>query len=241
MERRLQLELLDTLPVSDPRALRSRRDLRRINAWMRNARHVAACLDDVARRVTPECIVDLGAGDGTFLQRWSRSLRTLTPGIEVILVDCHRASSENTLAELRARGFKPRVEQSDAMRWLNSASLPPRTWILANLFLHHFLEEDLRVTFSVAAKKASIFCACEPRRGWWPLAATRLLSLIGANAVTRHDAAVSVRAGFDGRELSALWPANGHWLVRERRAGLFSHVMFAERRDGGPGRRVVAP
>jgi hypothetical protein len=241
VERRLQPELLDTLPVSDPRAVRSRCDLRRINAWMRNARHVAACLDDVARRVPPECIVDLGAGDGTFLQRWSRSLKTLAPGIEVILVDCHRATSENTLAELRARGFKPRVEQTDAIGWLHSARLPPRTWILSNLFLHHFLEEKLRVTFSVTAEKASIFCACEPRRAWWPLAATRLLPLIGANAVTRHDAAVSVRAGFVGCELSALWPANGHWHICERRAGLFSHVMFAERRDGGPARRSIAP
>jgi hypothetical protein len=234
MERRLQPELLDTLPVDDPRAVRSRRDLQRINAWMRNARHVATCLERVARRVPPECIVDLGAGDGTFLQRWSGSLRTLAPGTEVVLVDCHRATSEKTLAELRARGFKPRVEQADAIGWLHSARLPPRTWILANLFLHHFLEENLRATFSVAAEKASIFCACEPRRAWWPMAATRLLPLIGANAVTRHDAIVSVRAGFDGRELSALWPGNGDWRIWERRAGLFSHLLFAERRDDGP-------
>jgi hypothetical protein len=36
--------------------------------------------------------------------------------------------------------------------------------------------------------------------------ARKLLWLIGCNAVTRHDAAVSMRAGFIRQELSALWP-----------------------------------
>jgi hypothetical protein len=56
-----------------------------------------------------------------------------------------------------------------------------------------------------------------------------MLGLIGANGVTRHDAAVSVRAGFKGGELSALWPANPRWRLRERRAGLFSHLFLAQR------------
>ena len=36
MKRIVQPELLDSLPPGDPRAMRSRRDLRRVNAWMRN-------------------------------------------------------------------------------------------------------------------------------------------------------------------------------------------------------------
>ena len=36
MKRIIEPELLDTLPPDDPRAVRSRRDLRRVNAWMRN-------------------------------------------------------------------------------------------------------------------------------------------------------------------------------------------------------------
>ena len=36
MKRIVQPELLDALPPDDPRAVRSRRDLRRVNAWMRN-------------------------------------------------------------------------------------------------------------------------------------------------------------------------------------------------------------
>ena len=54
---------------------------------------------------------------------------------------------------------------------------------------------------------APVLLATEPRRGSFPLAAARLLWAIGANDVTLHDAAASVRAGFAGKELSALWPA----------------------------------
>jgi hypothetical protein len=39
---------------------------------------------------------------------------------------------------------------------------------------------------------------------------------------------LSVRAGFSGRELSALWP-KGDWLLEERHAGLFSHLFTARR------------
>ena len=78
--------------------------------------------------------------------------------------------------------------------------------------------------------QAELCCACEPRRGGWPLAASRMLGLIGANAVTRHDAAVSVRAGFQGGELSALWPADPRWRFREHRAGFFSHLFLAQRK-----------
>ena len=42
--RRLEPELLDQLPADDPRAMRSRRDLKRINAWMNNASRMAGAL-----------------------------------------------------------------------------------------------------------------------------------------------------------------------------------------------------
>ena len=53
-------------------------------------------------------------------------------------------------------------------------------------------------------------------------------AVIVANAVTRQDAAVSVRAGFQGEEISALWPVDSRWRLREQRAGLFSHLFLAQ-------------
>lgn len=100
--------------------------------------------------------------------------------------------------------------------------------MLANLFLHHF-DARLPELMTGAARLAPLFVATEPRRDAVTLAAGRLVGLIGANAVTRHDAPASVRAGFAGRELTALWPEHG-WQTEERRAGLFTH-LFVARRD----------
>ncbi|HEX3890808.1 MAG TPA: FAD-dependent monooxygenase, partial [Verrucomicrobiae bacterium] len=55
------------------------------------------------------------------------------------------------------------------------------------------------------------------------------------NNVTRHDAIVSVRAGFSGEELSALWPDKKNWRLTERHSGLFSHLFVAQKILGSAG------
>jgi hypothetical protein len=229
MERSLQAELLDELPADDPRAVSSRRDLRRINALMGNARLMARAVREAASRAAPRRIVDLGAGDGALLLRWVRRMPSLAPGSEVLLVDRHDAADAGVVTALSALGFSPRRVQADGLEWLRAQPAEAGTWVLANLFLHHFTAESLRALFNALAEKAELFCACEPRRDSWSLAASRMLGLIGANAVTRHDAAVSVRAGFHAGELSALWPADSSWRLREYRAGWFSHLFLAQR------------
>ena len=233
MERCLQPELLDELPAGDPRARRARGDLRRLNACMGNARLMAACLAEAVRRAPPRRIVDLGTGDGTFLLRLTERLPRLAPGTELVLADRVKVVDDGVLTALRHRGFNPRFEPADAWDWLRATPQPPRTWVLANLFLHHFTAEELRAAFAVVTRTSELCYACEPRRAAWPLLVSRLLWLIGAHAVTRHDAVISVRAGFAGRELSCLWPADRAWNLREQRAGLFSHLFLAERTSGG--------
>ncbi len=103
--------------------------------------------------------------------------------------------------------------------------------MLANLVLHHFRTPELRDLLRALRLRTRVFVACEPRRGGIPLVAARMLGLVGCNRVSRHDAAVSVRAGFSGSELSALWGDEREWLLREGPRGLFSHVFVASRTD----------
>jgi hypothetical protein len=103
--------------------------------------------------------------------------------------------------------------------------------------LHHFSEDALRTLFANLAARVGFFAACEPRRSPWVLTASKLVRLIGCNDVSRHDAVASVRAGFMGRELSALWPQDGAWKLTEERAGLFTHCFVAERLDAASGIR----
>ena len=81
-----------------------------------------------------------------------------------------------------------------------------------------------------AAARSDRLLACEPRRSRIALAGSHLIGALGVNAVTREDAVSSVRAGFNGNELSALWPTDpSGWHVREYAAGLFSHCLLATR------------
>lgn len=220
-------EWLDELPADDPRARRSRRDLQRINSLMGHAAWVAGILESALAGIGAGPLVELGAGDGTFLLEVLRRLPRNVPIREVTLVD--RLSSDN--AEARA-GFAElncaaTFARADVFDWLDDTGQAPL--ILANLFLHHFPDADLARLLKLAATRASVFIACEPRRSWLSLTGSRLLGLIGCNEVTRHDAVISVRAGFTGDELSRLWPKSGGWQTDERECGLFSH-MFAARR-----------
>ncbi len=227
MKRRVEPELLDELPARDPRAARSRGDLQRLNRMMGHAGIVARILACAGNE--PRQIVELGAGDGRFALDLAGRLASRWRQVNVVLVDRVNIVTEDTLESFRALNWPARVVQADVLDWLATANREVGACLVTNLFLHHFAAEKLRELLALAAKQTACFVACEPRRSQPVLAVSRLLGLIGCNAITRHDAVISVRAGFHHREISALWPADGGWLIQERRAGLFSHCFMARR------------
>src|SRR2546421_4200171 len=102
MQRVLEPEWLDELPPQDPRAVRSRADLRRVNWVMANARLLAKALNDGLAPGTR--IVDLGSGDGSLMLGVARALRR--PGMELTLVDRAPIVSDATLAAFGELGWK---------------------------------------------------------------------------------------------------------------------------------------
>jgi len=199
--RSLEPEWLDELPPEDPRAIRSRNDLRRVNAIMGNARLIARELGQATR------VADLGGGDGSLMRAVERKLGR---ELDVTIVD--------------------RIAGLEVFEFL-AAPGKPLDAIVANLFLHHLTDHDLRRLFALAAVRAPLFIACEPRRSRLALAGSHLMWFIGCNDVTRHDAVISVRAGFSGRELTDAWPIVDGWTLTEKAAPPFSH-LFVARRDG---------
>jgi hypothetical protein len=229
MERCVELEWLDELPVDHPGAEGSRRDLQRLNAWMGNARIIARHLRRIFRAQKPASLVELGAGDGRFMLRVARHLAPQWSGTRVLLVDKQPVPVGEIRSGFTRLGWAVETLQEDVLAWITRVASHAHAAIIANLFLHHFSETQLTQLFAEIAKRAPAFVAVEPRRSHWTLAASRLVGLIGCNHVTQHDAPASVRAGFNGIELSALWPAGGGWRLQERPAGLFSHLFVAER------------
>jgi hypothetical protein len=226
LERRREPEWLDELPGDDPRAVRSRRDLRLMNRIMGHGGSIGRVLRAHVRQEAP-ALAELGAGDGTLLLRIASRARW-KGGADIVLVDRQPVVSATTGEGFRKLGCRVSVDGADVFDWL--ASVPLRyDAIIANLFLHHFDPPELAKLFALAAARTDLFVGCEPWRARLPLAGSHMLGLIGCNDVTRHDAVLSVRAGFTGRELSALWPTAGDWKLEERRAGLFSHLFVAHR------------
>jgi SAM-dependent methyltransferase len=225
--RRLEPEWLDELPTGDRRAVRARRDLRVLNRIMGHGFILGRALRLRATRESPR-IAELGAGDGTLLLRIARRMR-FRGDADIVLVDRQPAVTTDTLAGYGGIGCRVRIAAADAFDWLTGEAQYDA--IVANLFLHHFDASALARLFSMAAARTAVFVACEPRRARFPLAGSHMLGLIGCNDVTRHDAVLSVRAGFTGSELSALWPPGAGWTLEERRAGMFSHLFVARRGD----------
>jgi hypothetical protein len=225
----LEPELLDELPATALEAIRSRRDLRRLNAWMRHAQVFGPALQRFASTHRICRIVELGAGDGTLSLQIARALAPRISGVELLLVDRQKIVDDATLAQFHALGWTAIPVAADVFDWLERGE--KSDVILANLFLHHFDDAELRNIFIPASRRTKLFLACEPRRSTLPLLISRVLWLIGCNSVTRHDAVLSVRAGFAGRELSDAWPDKNNWRLRETALGLFSHHFAAEQAE----------
>jgi hypothetical protein len=225
--RRLEPELLDHLPPADPRAVRSRRDLRLINRFMGNARLLARLLSSLPE--PPRSIVELGAGDGTLMLEVARRLAPQWRApVRLQLLDMAPVVQPATLQAFARLDWSAEVLACDLRHWIGQQ--PACGLIVANLFLHHFEEPELREFFSSFSAIAPAFACCEPRR-WRPaLWTTRLLWALGCSRVTQHDAIVSVRAGFRERELSSLWPAASGFDLDESGGNLASHVFFALKR-----------
>jgi hypothetical protein len=105
--------------------------------------------------------------------------------------------------------------------------------VTANGFLHHFTAERLTRLFGLAAGRAKLVVAGEPRRTHFAREVSRFVWLLGCGEVIRHDVLASIHAGFVRKEISASWPTRDGWVIEERDAGPFWHT-FAARRESGP-------
>lgn len=233
LPRILEPETLDHLAPDDPAACRARRDLRRVNRFM-GARGI---LERALARVVPKRpaaplrVVELGCGDGLLMLDVARSRDAPLRDVELTLLDLQPIVEPATIAAYAGAGWRAKPLSQDVLEWAEGAADDER-WdvVVANLFLHHFEGEALRRLLAGCARRADALATCEPRRSRFALAASHLVVFLGANAVTRRDAVLSVRAGFIEDELELAWPdRSGAWRLHEYEDGPFTHCFCATR------------
>ncbi len=213
MQRILQAELLDSLPPDHPDALHSRRDLRVLNRVMGNYRWFARVLPALLR--PGEAALELGAGDGTL------GVALAARGVAIDGLDLWP----------RPSGWPGAREwhRADLRTFLEYARY---TVVAGNLIFHQFNETELAALGAILRQKARAIVACEPARQRSSQALLAVLApVFGANAVTRHDARLSVAAGFRGDELPrALGLGPEAWDIATEKTALGAFRMVATRR-----------
>lgn len=249
LPRILEPETLDHLAPDDPAAQRARRDLRRVNAFMgargileRSLEKALAARERTAgglgRRLR---LLEIGCGDGRLMLDVARQRRGRWPEVELDLLDRQALVEPATIAAFAKAGWQARPRAADVLDWAaDRDSTEHWDGVVANLFLHHFEGDDLRRLLAGCARRADALAACEPRRSRFALGASHLIFFLGANAVTRRDGVLSVRAGFLGQELSDAWQAGpppgdpaasaeppSAWRLDEYDDGLFTHCFCA--------------
>jgi len=190
-------EILDSLNPADPRAIRSRRDLRWIDLFLGNSRWIVRQLKK--QTPPPARIIEIGAGEGDLCRKVQTSLPSATvTGLDLI----QRPENLPEAIKWRSGDFFQTLSKIDADACVGS------------LILHHFSDEALR---DLGARLQSFrsLTFCEPLRSRLPLFLSRL-SRPFLSEVTRHDMPASIHAGFRPGELPALLGLNSKkWFVTE--------------------------
>lgn len=219
MERRLQPELLDSLPDGSPAARHSRRDLRVLNRLLGSRRWFERGLK---RLLHPgERVLELGAGGGEI------GAGLQARGFPVDGLDrCGRPAAWDA---------RYRWHRTDLFAFEAWSDYPV---VIANLFLHHLDAPQLRWLGERLSSHARVVLTSEPLRcrltgGLFAL----VCPLIGAHPVTRHDGRVSITAGFRHGELAeSLGIGRDVWRWRTAHTVSGSCRFLAEKRENPAAR-----
>jgi hypothetical protein len=190
-------EILDSLNPADPRAIRSRRDLRWIDLFLGNSRWIVRQLEK--QTPPPAQIIEIGAGEGDLCRKVKTSLPSSNlTGLDLI----QRPDNLPEDIQWMSGDFFHTLPNINADACVGS------------LILHHFSDEALR---DLGARLQSFrsLTFCEPLRSRLPLILAKL-SRPFLSEVTHHDMPASIHAGFRPGELPALLGLNSKkWFVTE--------------------------
>ena len=223
--RRLTPEHMDDPDASREDLAVALRYLRMINARLGGTK---AALRQFQRWATawprdgaPVRILDIGAGSADIPLAIARWARAAEHRVRITAVDLHPVTCDLAREYLREHGGEAagdiEIVHGDALRLTDMFESGSFDYVHAGLFLHHLQEIEVMTVLRIMDRLAS--------RGliWNDLVRVRfprtMLApfLIGASAIVKHDAIVSVQAGFTKAEALDLAQRAGWGKPRWRR------------------------
>ena len=213
--RKIGKEKLDSLPASHPHALANRRDLQFFNRLMCTGRWFERSLPRSIEGTGK--ILELGAGDGSLSN----------------YLLCHHATSSAwqwhslDIQQVPAR-------KSNGLHWHEADLMQFGDYhsyevVFGNLILHQFNETQLSALGEKLQQGPRALIFQDLRRSSIVYWGSRFITLF-MHSVTRHDAPLSVRAGFRGNELvEQLGLASKEWTISLEYSPLGAYRMVANR------------
>jgi hypothetical protein len=212
LERVIIPEILDSLDPADPRAVRSRWDLRWIDFYLGNSRWIVRQLK--GRISGPARIMEIGAGEGSLCRKVHAALpSSRVTGLDLVT---------------RPPGLPPAIDWrcGDFFQTLGDTEAEA---CVGSLILHHFSDAALR-ELGERLQSFRLIVFCEPLRARLPLFLSKLSNPF-VGEVTRHDMPASIRAGFRPGEMPALMGLDSKkWIIRELSHWRGSLRLVASRR-----------
>lgn len=234
MQRVLTPELMDDPRVAEPELRSALGYLRFINRFLGGTRALMRHLAPWSRRwprERPISVLDLGTGSADVPLAACRWARARGLNMRVTAIDTHEA----TLRVARERASAEpwvKIEACDARGALARFGCGSFDYVHAGLFLHHLTDaEVLRVL-------ADMGRLCRAGLVWNDLRRSMLhralvgAAVIGQKRIARHDARVSVEAGFTRGEVEQLAMKAGVPWARFRAGPLFYRFTLAGEKPG---------
>ncbi len=198
--------------------------LKRFKAWARAGRWEGA---------SPVRILDVGTGSADIplaIARWARSAGL---ALRITAVDRHPVTCDLARAYLREHGGEAasdiEIVEADALRLMDHFDAGSFDYAHAGLFLHHLADIEVMTVLRIMDRLSvrgmiwnDLVRVPLPRLMLCPV-------LIGAPAMIRHDALVSVQAGFTRREAIDLAQRAGWRQPRWRRHLIHRFTLVSEK------------
>ncbi len=227
--RRLTPEMMDAPDADRDELRRALGYLRRLNARFGGVKATTSALEDAVRKDEPDGVIrilDIGTGLGDIPVAIATWAQDTGRRVHVTAVDAH----ETTLALAREHvGVRDDIDLvcADARRLTDLYEPGSFDIAHASLFLHHLQDIEVLTVLRIMDRLST--------RGviWNDLVRSRLSSLLAgvgtmrAPEMVRHDAIVSVQAGFTKRETLDVAKRVGLENVRYRSILLYRFVLTA--------------
>lgn len=239
-QRRISAEHMDDPAASREQMAEALRFIRMVNRRLGGARAAVREIDRMAGEIGSDRairIIDIGTGAADIPMAIAQWARSVGRRVEITAVDLHPVTLELARELVLQAGFAEVITlvQGDALKLMEDYEAGSFDLAHAGMFLHHLRDIEVMTVLRIMdrlTKRGVIWN--DLLRGWAGRVGVRLMTM-GTPAHLKHDARVSVEAGFTKREAMELARRAGLRNAQVRTHLMHRFTLVSEKEAGVSG------